>query len=324
MEKKQEERLSCFLISPIGDSGSEIRKHADMLMGAIIEPALKRIDENIVVERADKSNISGMITDEIIQKIINFDIVIADLTYLNPNVFYELGIRHSSGKPTIHISLVDTAIPFDNLGHRVIFYDGEDWHSMKDAENRIVESIRETQKSSYSVSNPVTHAQASFKLSSSADPKEKIISDLSNKVETLENRYLELTNYNSRRINSVLSNPKRNELEKRELKINRINLPDEIDARGGVLFSDYYDEISSIPSSRIEKIIDFVEEVRNMDQGDVAPLDFHIVKELLNKEHHNDKEKRLIELLNRQANSKDYRNGFLTIKEISHQKLNDE
>ena len=67
-----------------------------------------------------------------------------------------------------------------------------------------------------------------------------------------------------------------------------------------------------------------MEEVRNMDQGDVAPLDFHIVKELLNKEHHNDKEKRLIELLNRQANSKDYRNGFLTIKEISHQKLNDE
>lgn len=44
-----------------------------------------------------------MISDPTISDILNAKLVVAGLTGLNPNVFYELGIRHSSMKPVIHI-----------------------------------------------------------------------------------------------------------------------------------------------------------------------------------------------------------------------------
>ncbi len=51
------------------------------------------------------------------------DPVVADLTGLNANAFYELGIRHSAEKPVIHIAKAHTPLPFDNFGHRVTFVD---------------------------------------------------------------------------------------------------------------------------------------------------------------------------------------------------------
>ena len=45
--------------------------------------------------------------------ILNADLVVADFTDLNPNALYELGIRHSTLKPVIHIAKAGTALPFD-------------------------------------------------------------------------------------------------------------------------------------------------------------------------------------------------------------------
>ena len=85
----------CFVIGPIGEPGSPERTHADMLLNNVIREALKDCDPPYEVARSDEIDDPGMITDRMIHDILNADLVIADLTFLNPNAFYELGIRHA-------------------------------------------------------------------------------------------------------------------------------------------------------------------------------------------------------------------------------------
>lgn len=66
---------------------------------------------------------SGLITKAIIEQIITADLVIADLTGINPNVFYELAIRHSYRKPAIQIIKGKLDIPFDISNMRTILYE---------------------------------------------------------------------------------------------------------------------------------------------------------------------------------------------------------
>lgn len=63
-----------------------------------------------------------MINTQIINRIIEDDLVIANLTGNNPNVMYELCLRHVVAKPIIHICEKDTNLPFDIKDSRTIFY----------------------------------------------------------------------------------------------------------------------------------------------------------------------------------------------------------
>ena len=88
-----------LVISAIGDVGSPERIHADMTLNAIIRPALAECGiTEANVKRADESAEIGMITDHIIMEISDSDLIVADLSFLNPNVFYELGIAHAEEK----------------------------------------------------------------------------------------------------------------------------------------------------------------------------------------------------------------------------------
>jgi hypothetical protein len=100
-EDKEKQPL-CFVVGPIGKENSDERKHSDMLLNALIKYVLCGQEFAFRVRRADEDTDPGMIGDRIISDIINAELVVADLTGLNPNVFYELGIRHSTQKPTIH------------------------------------------------------------------------------------------------------------------------------------------------------------------------------------------------------------------------------
>jgi len=58
----------CFYISPIGDDDSEHRKHADLFLGSIVEPALEEFKLKVV--RADKIGKAGMITAQVVEYIL--------------------------------------------------------------------------------------------------------------------------------------------------------------------------------------------------------------------------------------------------------------
>ncbi|SRR6266404_2023442 len=76
---------------------------------------------------ADQITTPGPITAQIIRQLLDAPLVIADLSGTNPNVMYELAIRHSSGKPVIQISTNISEIPFDVAGLRTIGVDIVIW-----------------------------------------------------------------------------------------------------------------------------------------------------------------------------------------------------
>jgi hypothetical protein len=71
-----------------------------------------------------------MITGQIIAHILNAGLVVADLSHHNPNVFYELCLRHATRKPTIHLCRRADRIPFDISQFRTIVIDTSDIYSL--------------------------------------------------------------------------------------------------------------------------------------------------------------------------------------------------
>lgn len=96
---------------------------------------IKETCENLghYVTRADESKDQQNIIFYIIDKIYHFDLIIADLTNLNPNVFYELGISHALKKKTIMLTQKIDELPFDLKAYRTIRYsrDYEDIENLK-------------------------------------------------------------------------------------------------------------------------------------------------------------------------------------------------
>jgi hypothetical protein len=101
----------CFYVTPIGAPTSQERQHSDLFLSAIVEPALEEFGLKVV--RADQIAQPGLITSQIIEHVVKARLVIADLSYHNANVFYELCLRHACRLPTVQIIRVGDPIPFD-------------------------------------------------------------------------------------------------------------------------------------------------------------------------------------------------------------------
>lgn len=78
---------------------------------------------NVTVSRADDFFAASSIVSDVWNAINRAKVLIADCTGRNPNVFYELGIAHTLGKPVILIAQSKDDIPFDVQHVRAILYD---------------------------------------------------------------------------------------------------------------------------------------------------------------------------------------------------------
>ncbi|WP_369202093.1 hypothetical protein [Streptomyces sp. PU-14G] len=118
--------LTCFVIGPIGD------RHAPPGSQALAayEDSLEIFEKvvllacsafGVVPVRADRMSEMGDITEQICRNVLLADVVIADVSGGNANVMYELGMRHVSGKPTIHIGEYGQ-LPFDISPIRTIHF----------------------------------------------------------------------------------------------------------------------------------------------------------------------------------------------------------
>ncbi|MET0001513.1 MAG: hypothetical protein ABW125_19125 [Candidatus Thiodiazotropha lotti] len=145
----------CFVICPIGEDQSDIRKRSDQLLKYVLNPVLSVMGYNPI--RADSMPKPGVITTQIINMIVESPLVIADLTGGNPNVFYELAIRHVTGKPYIQIIDKEEQIPFDVLGVRTIKLDLNDLDSVEKVKKELKRQIEEIKKG-HKVDSPVSMA----------------------------------------------------------------------------------------------------------------------------------------------------------------------
>lgn len=141
MSEEKKKNKKCFIITPIGADGSEIRRKADGVINAVIKPVLKRLGFDDI-KAAHEITASGSINNQIISRIVNDDMVIANLTGLNPNVMYELAIRHATQKPIVHICENTTGLPFDIKDQRTIFYN-DDMFSVKELERRLEMMVKD-------------------------------------------------------------------------------------------------------------------------------------------------------------------------------------
>ena len=94
----------------------------DRIFSEVIEPAARAA--GVAANREDSQPESGLIHRRMIDHILRADIVIADATIRNPNVFYELGVRHTarpSGTIIIRRRRGDD-VPFDIQGMAYIEY----------------------------------------------------------------------------------------------------------------------------------------------------------------------------------------------------------
>ena len=157
------EGKNCFVIAPIGESDSDTRKRSDQVLKHVIIPAVASLGYEAV--RADQIEKPGIITSQVIQHIISDSLVIADLTEYNPNVFYELAIRHALRKPFIHLIQEGERIPFDVANTRTIHVNHRDLDSVDSAKNEIINQIKSLEEDASNIETPfsVSLGSASFK-----------------------------------------------------------------------------------------------------------------------------------------------------------------
>jgi hypothetical protein len=174
---------TCFVIGPIGDPGTPIRAHADDFMKFIVAacPALTELEYDTPI-RADSLNEPGRITSQIIKLLKEADLVIADLTENNANVYYELSLRHALGKPVIHMALDGTPLSFDVRDNRTIFYT---MHArrVEIAKEELSNQIRRVHEEKYKPMNPILETIGIINLERSADPIQQAVAQLMSMVE---------------------------------------------------------------------------------------------------------------------------------------------
>ena len=158
----------CFVIAEMGAPASPEWRRSDQVLRFIIQPAAKRCGYRAEWP-ADISH-PGTITNQVIERLLNDPLVIADLTNRNPNVFYELAIRHAVRKPLVQIIQQGQTIPFDLAPQRTIQIDFPDPDGIAAAVDALEKHIHAAVQDPSHVDNPLTNAIDLSALRSSDKP----------------------------------------------------------------------------------------------------------------------------------------------------------
>ena len=159
---------SCFVVSAFGANADEQRRHKQVLRHLV----QKVLGDRFRVIRADEIDDEGLITNQIIEHLIDDDLVVADLTGLNPNVFYEIAVRHAARKPIVHLITSDQEIPFDVANMRAIQYALDDPDALESAQAELNRKVRAIEESEWNAApNPISAARDVWLLQESEQPE---------------------------------------------------------------------------------------------------------------------------------------------------------
>ncbi len=130
----------------------------DDVYNLFIADALDEADCDVF--RADDLRSQRSILQDIICSIVSCDLIVADLTGANPNVFYELGLAHALRKPVILLTQDLSDIPFDLKSYRVLQYDTH-FARVHKARDELIELAKGALQGTVPFGSPVTDFEGS-------------------------------------------------------------------------------------------------------------------------------------------------------------------
>jgi hypothetical protein len=174
----------CFVDMPFGkktDLTSGVEVDFDWIYNAAIAPAIA--EAGLEPIRGDREQTGGIIHLPMFGRLLLSPFVVADLTLANPNVFYELGIRHTA-KPftTVPIYASIHPIPFDLGMVRAIPYTLEKGKLSEEAalklKSDLAERLKRAMEQAASKDSPLFQLIKDFPALSLPPEVEKIFMDV--------------------------------------------------------------------------------------------------------------------------------------------------
>lgn len=256
-EQKVDTQKSCFVVTPIGAGDSDTRRKAQGILDTVIKPALEKKGYSVYV--AHEISTLGSITKQVIKHLIQDELVIANLTDLNPNVMYELAVRHAIRLPVITIAEDGTTLPFDISDERTIFYKNDmagAFELIPQLDKAIDEAIKDKEPD-----NPIYRVTEALIIKESAETPtaEKYIL---NRLDAIEESITNVARMNS---NSFLTSSSRSMTKSKRLVRKAILFS--VDNKSGS-FSDFMGSLD---------LDDDIEAVNSIDDKASDPLSSYVV-----------------------------------------------
>lgn len=171
----------CFVVMPIGEYGSSTYKHYLEVYEDLFIPAIKKA--GYIPKRADEEKSCNVIQCDIVQKIIDSDMVLCDLSGKNPNVLYELGIRQAFDLPVVLVQEQGTGRIFDISIIRTIDYDQNmNNRRLKLGIDAISDAIEKTSKETSGINSIIKFINIEKKLKEKSTSDKETIDILLNAV----------------------------------------------------------------------------------------------------------------------------------------------
>lgn len=137
------EKQRCLVIMPFSDPNGYESGHFRKIYDHILVPAIAMA--GYLPHRIDENTESTMIHGKLLDELINAPMVLCDLSSKNPNVLYELGIRHAFDKPVVLVQEKGQDRIFDIAGLTTVEYrKARLYDEVLDDQKAIAESIRQT------------------------------------------------------------------------------------------------------------------------------------------------------------------------------------
>lgn len=143
MAKKR--KKLCFIIMPFKPILKKVYLKA-------IKPACE--NAGFAPERLDEEKGPSNITREIVEKIFDSTVMIADMSGWNPNVFYEMGVAHTIANKTILVIHENDDLPFDVRTYRCIQYKRTE-PGLEALKNNLIDALNNFAEWSQKPNNPV-------------------------------------------------------------------------------------------------------------------------------------------------------------------------
>lgn len=150
---QRNEPNECFIVMPFGKKlfpdDPQRTYDFDKVYRTLIQRAVR--EAGMTPVRADERIGSALIHTDMFRDLRDRSVVLADLSLDNPNVFYELGIRHvMSSRGTVLMCRKGSILPFDVKLSRTIFYEFDgvslDWEEVEKVVKQLVVTLQEAQK----------------------------------------------------------------------------------------------------------------------------------------------------------------------------------